>query len=59
MLRVRKNTKSSFNIDQNVELGSKVVKVKLEEYGTYEINKGEEIDFIDGPTGSGLATQRQ
>ena len=61
-VRVRKNTKSlSFNIDQNAELGSKVVKSNPEEYGTYEINKGRRgVDFIiDGPTGSGLATQRQ
>ena len=61
-VRVRKNTKSlAFTIDQNAELGSKVVKSSPEEYGAYEINKGRRgIDFIiDGPTGSGLATQRQ
>ena len=61
-VRVRKNTKSLlFNIDQNAELGSKVVKSNPEEHGAYEINKGKRgIDFIiDGPTGSGLATKRQ
>lgn len=60
-LRVRKNTNSlAFNIEQQNDVGSRLLKSKPEEYGSYEVTKGKKgVDFvIDGPTGSGEAQEK-
>ena len=60
-LRVRKNTNSlSFNINEQNDAGSRILKSNPEEYGSYEITKGKKgVDFfINGPTGSGEAREK-
>ena len=60
-MRVRKNTNSlAFNIEQQNDVGSRLLKSKPEEYGSYEVTKGKKgVDFvIDGPTGSGEAQEK-
>jgi hypothetical protein len=60
-LRVKKNTNSlAFNISEQNDAGSRILKSNPEEYGSYEITKGKKgVDFfINGPTGSGEAQEK-